>query len=391
MATTKAASGSKNPILPPEDLSSILSSIELLSAMWSGRDELRLSPADQVTIGLLADYLQLPIEELGSDKAHRIKDSIGEQIVLALKVRADPQEAAREVAVNVEFTLRRSGAKGKGVRMWVSAKDAPTWLDRARVDQVNAILGEVGSAQGEDEDEEDTVGQILNVIENVSEYLLSVPVVTYDANTSTSENTQKPSANVGAFQATNVHRTWYYLPSLRTKSKRQDICNLALSSTRPLSGFLLSGKPGLIAIEYPLPSNCPPSPSTLQTASLAMHTFWSTIKTTSWSDLPGSHKKISEKFTEPNAPKAFSGFQDITDWPEVERGAERGSKSDLSKLIKWLNGKGVQGKCLIQRCLGVGSWQTQPFLNQRQIINKMQTVATLNVGGPRMCDPQNQV
>lgn len=89
-----------------------------------------------------------------------------------------------------------------------------------------------------------------------------------------------------------------------------------------------------------------------------MHSFWSTIKTTSWFDLPASHKKISEKFTEANATKAFSGFQDITDWPEVERGAERASKSDLSKLIKWLDGKGVQGKYLIERCLGVASWQT---------------------------------
>ncbi|KAJ1025032.1 hypothetical protein NDA18_004318 [Ustilago nuda] len=358
MATTKAASGSKNPILPPEDLCSILSSIELLSAMWSGTDELWLSPADQVTIGLLADYLQLPIEELGSGKAHKVKDSIGEQVVLALKVRADPQETAREVSVNVEFTLRRNGAKGKLVRMWVSAKDAPTWLDRARVDQVNAILGQVGSAQGEDEDEEDTVGKILNAIENVSEYLLSVPVAAYDGNTRTSENTQNPSTNAGASQATNVYRTWYYLPSLRTKCKRQEICNLALASTPPLSGFLLSGKPGLIVMEYPLPSNCPPCASTLQRASLAMHSFWSTIKTTSWSDLPASHKKISEKFTERNATKAFSGFQDITDWPEIQRGAERGSKSDLSKLIRWLDGKGVQGKYLIERCLGVASWQT---------------------------------
>lgn len=199
----------------------------------------------------------------------------------------------------------------------------------------------------------------MGAIEDVSEYLLSVPLATPDENSSTAESVQNATDNAETSKATRVHRTWYYLPSLSTKSKRQDICNLALTSTPPLTGFLLAGKPGLIVIEYPLPPNSSSSsPSTLQTASLAMDSFWSTIKTTSWSDIPASHKKISEKLTEPDVAKAFPGFEDITDWPEVERGAERGRKSDLSKLIKWLDGKGVQGKWVMERCLGVGSWET---------------------------------
>lgn len=335
--------------------------------MWAGTDELHLSPSDEAAIRLLADYLRLPLEELGSDKARKIKDSIGEQVVLALKVRADPQEAARAIGVNVEFKLRKEAAadgkaKEEAARMWVSAKDAPAWLDRARVDEVNAILGKVGGGSegaADEDEEEDTVGKVLGAIEDVSEYLLSVPVSVVDENTSAVESGQNTTENVEITEATRVHRTWYYLPSLSTKSKRQDICNLAITSNPPLTGFLLAGKPGLIVIEYPLPANSSSSsPSTLQTASLAMDSFWSTIKTTSWSDIPASHKKISEKLTEPDVAKAFTGFEDITDWPEVERGAERGRKSDLSKLIKWLDGKGVQGKWVMERCLGVGSWET---------------------------------
>lgn len=102
-----------------------------------------------------------------------------------------------------------------------------------------------------------------------------------------------------------------------------------------------------------------PTPSTdeVDTAVGALDAFWSHIKTSSWSDIPASHKKISEKLIEPCTPRAFGTFQDITDHPETERSTDRGRKSDLSKLIGWLDTNGINGKWCLEHVLGVASWQ----------------------------------
>ncbi|SJX64180.1 uncharacterized protein SRS1_14835 [Sporisorium reilianum f. sp. reilianum] len=358
-APTPACCSSTKPyLLPPEDLTAALSSIELLSAMWSGLDELRLASADERCVRKVAEYLQLPLETLGDASSSEVKEAIADEVVLRLRVRAEPTaeegQAGEGVWVSVGFRLRVAG-KEERVRMWTSAKDAPSWLDRARVEEVNAMLAKSisPSTAGEEAEEEDTVGQILNAIEHVSEYILTLPSAPLPT-TTTSSNPTLPTILTSA---PYVQRNWYYLPSLSTKSKRHDICTLASTHTPRLTGFLLAGKPGLIVLEHPLPSSSP-SREDLSQAALALAAFWSTIKTTSWSDIPASHKKISEKLAQPASPRVFEGFEDITDWPEVERGADRGRKSDLSKLIRWLDAKGLQGKWVIERCLGVGSWET---------------------------------
>lgn len=364
MASSCTAACDGAYLLSPEELSSVLSSIELVSAMWSGTDELHISPGDEQTVRSVAEFLQLPVEQLGSIESQRVKDSIGNEVVLRLRI-GDTQQLP--VWVNVRFGLRGRPKKGEG--MWTSAKDAPPWLARENVEQVNAILYSVAvqaEAEGEGEEEQDSVGRILNAIEQVSEYLSNLPHT--DANTPSEAPIRAPRPPVttsAADQHRNndaiyVRRTWYYLPSLSSKPKRGDICELALHTTPlPLSGFLLAGKPGLIVLEYPYTPSTSPNSEQLLAGARAMDAFWSTIKTTSWSDLPGAHKKISERLTEPVAPQAFTGFHDITDWPEVERSAQRGRKSDLSKLIRWLDSKpGINGKWVIERCLGVGSWES---------------------------------
>ncbi|TKY89582.1 hypothetical protein EX895_001367 [Sporisorium graminicola] len=363
-STSSSSSPSSKPyLLAPEDLTSTLSSIELLSAMWSGTDELEVTAAAEATIRSVAEYLQLPLETLGDAKSNALKERIADEVVLGLKVRAEPavqdEGAGGGVWVNVGFRLRAVGKEDR-VRMWTSAKNAPSWLDRGRVEEVNAILAKgMAPAEAGDEEPEDAVGQILNAIEEVSEHILALPsALPSTSTTSTAADAANPASIPTSPALTTpptVQRTWYYLPSLSTKTKRQDICTLAATSTPPLTGFLLAGKPGLIVLEYPLPS-ASPTAEDLSAAALALAAFWSTIKTTSWSDIPASHKKISEKLAQDPSPQAFSAFDDITDWPEVERGADRGRKSDLSKLIVWLDTKGLQGKWIIERCLGVGSW-----------------------------------
>ncbi|KIS67874.1 uncharacterized protein UMAG_03930 [Mycosarcoma maydis] len=359
MSTSTPSVASKAYLLPPEDLHSTLSSIELLSAMWSGTDELQLTTTDEQTIRRIAEYLQLELETLGDQRSVGLKDSIADEVVLGLKIRVDaaahaahaeqaPQQA---VWIKVAFRLRKTNATDARVSMWTSAKDAPSWLDRARVDEVNEMLAKYRETTHTDE-HHDTVGSILNAIEEVSELLA---LDTSAESVAPPQSTALQPTCSAPLDASSppplVLRTWYYLPSLSTKSKRADIVSLALSSTPPLTGFLLAGKPGLIVLEHPL--TC-----ALTTATANLASFWSTIKTTSWSDIPASHKKISEKLIQPDVQHAFTGFQDITDLPEVESGADRGRKTDLSKLVVWLDNRGVQGKWCLERVLGVGGWET---------------------------------
>lgn len=347
-STSSTSESTKLYLLPPEDLASTLSAIELLSAMWSGTDELHLTPADEATIRDIAEYLQLPLETLGDARSTALKERVGEEAVLGLKV--NPSGEGEGVWVNVGLRVRG----GRGCRMWTSGRDAPSWLDREGVEGVNAALNKSleAPAEGGDEGEEDTVGRILNAIEEVSEYLLTLP----PPSSSSPSHTATDVTSSATSTSTHVHRTWYYLPSLSTPSKRADIVHLATTSTPPLTGFLLAGKPGLIVLEYPLPT-ATPTPAETTTAANALFAFWSEIKTTSWSDIPSSHKKISDKLTEPAAKRAWDGFDDVTDWPETERGSERGRKSDLSKMIRWLDGRGVNGKWVLERVLGVGGWE----------------------------------
>ncbi|SNX85812.1 uncharacterized protein MEPE_04521 [Melanopsichium pennsylvanicum] len=399
-ATNGASSGSYNkpPILPPETLTNILSAVELLSAMWSGTDELSLNSTDEASIRDLVDYLQLPLEKLGSPESIRLKEALPEEIVLGLKVRVQPQQGGSEERMN--FTCGNDGVRvnvglrlrGKVVgifnRMWVSSVDAPSWLDRAGIEKMNGILNRNMVSTGEtDSDDQDLVGTILNAIEEISEFLLTQQPTTI----TTTNNNNNNNNNIDTVNTTNhtnpnhsinekssssstkwVRRTWFYLPSLSTPSKRKDICQLASTWSPTLTGFLLAGKPGLIVIEYPLtlpPSFSPSSITDTETdccsylleeqtalAIRAMDSFWSEIKTTSWSDIPSNHKKISEKLVQPCTTMAFTDFSDITDDPNIQRGSDRGRNTDLSKLIKWLDSKRVNAKWCLERCLGVGSW-----------------------------------
>ncbi len=147
-------------------------------------DELHLSPQDESTIKLVADYLQLPLEELGGEKAKKSERRAvgsGEGRSCAWVGKCELIRWRREerwVRVSVGFKLRRGKKEEEMTRMWTSAKDAPDWLGRDRVEEVNRILAHTtnGSRGGErGRRGEDAVGQILSKIESVSEFLLTLP------------------------------------------------------------------------------------------------------------------------------------------------------------------------------------------------------------------------
>lgn len=133
-------------------------------------------------------------------------------------------------------------------------------------------------------------------------------------------------ATTGALdEAAAICRTWFYFPSISTRSKRDDIVNYA--PTYGLTGFLLAGKPGILCLEG---------------GSQAIDDYMKFIKTESWGDIPPQHKKVSERYREagPELKRAFSDMQEITNLVGERRG-ERANRNDMKALEAWLTEHGV--------------------------------------------------
>jgi hypothetical protein len=65
------------------------------------------------------------------------------------------------------------------------------------------------------------------------------------------------------------------------------------------------------------------------------------IKTESWGDIPAHHKKVSERYREPDIPKrVFEDMQEITDMVGERRG-HRGNRGDMKVIEQWLVDRGV--------------------------------------------------
>lgn len=126
-------------------------------------------------------------------------------------------------------------------------------------------------------------------------------------------------------------RIWMHLPSLSTKSKRNDLVTYAPSYS--ITGIVHAGKPGLLILEAPSASD--------------IEAYLSHIKTYSWADIPSSHKKISERLREEGLSlqdRAFNNMSEITEEINVNgmKGV-RSNRGDLGALRDWLTAKGLGG------------------------------------------------
>ncbi|KAG6008114.1 hypothetical protein E4U21_004996 [Claviceps maximensis] len=118
-------------------------------------------------------------------------------------------------------------------------------------------------------------------------------------------------------------RTWFYFPSISTRSKRADLVNYAPAYT--LTGFLLSGKPGILCLEGTAHS---------------IDAYMKFIKTESWSDIPAYQKKVTERFREHAVTRVFADMQEITDSLGERRG-ERANRGDMRLLETWMVERGL--------------------------------------------------
>lgn len=122
-----------------------------------------------------------------------------------------------------------------------------------------------------------------------------------------------------------------HLPSLSTRSKRQDLVDYGPSYG--ITGVVSAGKPALLVLEGPSVN--------------AIESYLSFIKTQSWADIPPGHKKVSEKLREEGLlerDRAFTSMQEITEIINANgmKGV-RGNRSDIGFLKAWLESKGLGG------------------------------------------------
>lgn len=149
---------------------------------------------------------------------------------------------------------------------------------------------------------------IFTIIQHFQDTFSSYP----QPKTITSNTTQKDT----------LMRIWFYFPSISTRSKRQDIVKYA--PLYELTGFLLSGKPGILCLEG---------------TSDRVDAYMRFIKTESWSDIPAYHKKVTERLRETGITRIFSDITEITDL--LERRGERANRGDMKLLEAWLGERGL--------------------------------------------------
>lgn len=344
------------PLLSPEELAQHAQTCEVIFAMWGGQDELQIDEQNEKAVELLAKYLALPVADLGSPESVAIKEDMPASIDFALVLSpfaGSGKQTDNKLLLDVSLPTRKALNKDlTDVRPRLHLRQAP-WLDR----QGQELLRKHLSNDIETTAEDDGSSFIMNAVESLCEAATSVPM---NVGPSEMEVESHPPTSGSVHMSPMVLRTWHHLPSLSTKEKRDDLCSYAsatlhqvetggASSAQPLTGFVLAGKPGLVVIECPLPSE-PVDPTTraslLLSATQAIDSYWSDIKARSWADIPSGHKKVSETLREEFASRAFSDMQEITGSEEIggKQAMRGGWRNDMSKIEGWLKTKGVGGR-----------------------------------------------
>ncbi|WWC60411.1 uncharacterized protein I303_102983 [Kwoniella dejecticola CBS 10117] len=254
-------------LILPEDIQSILDQyIEDPSSS--------LPPIEQLTC-----ELDLPIDEYGDSSKH------------------------------VQFQINLS-VGGSDEKVKIRPKQ-PTFLNRS---QYQALLDTIPSIGIEDEPSE----HILNTVEIVKSALQAV-LEESKAQISPTDSDMDTKVDE------EIIRVWFWLPSLSTREKRDDMVNFAKEVG--LTGFVLAGKPGLLAVEG---------------GSQVIDKYMSRIKSESWSDIPKHHKKITERLrrplTSPEA-RAFQDMREITD--TITHYGQYNHRGDMSEVKKLMDQWGV--------------------------------------------------
>lgn len=369
-------SSSTGLLYSPEGLQTQLSTVEVLTAMWAGDDELSLPPESRAGIEALVEYLALPLNTLGDQQSLAIKAAVPAALDMTLSIDchagdfADEHEnstisaaalaqqrKARRMLLDVTLQLRKAHGTSEArettrprLRLrpvdWIKAADQD-WICKA------AGLLDTTSIDSAEEEDIDGASYVLDIVETISEAARELAHDLDAAVQARRTATSGAVAGAGATPTKLVYRSWSCLPSLSTKEKRQDLVDYAKQNKPPLTGFVLAGKPALVVLEYPM---CLPSGSDEQhhreeqigLAKKALLSYWSSIKTRSWADIQSSHKKVSETLVEACVERVFDDMQEMTARDEIGgKEALRGTykhRNDWSFVETWLKTKNCTGR-----------------------------------------------
>ncbi|WWC96859.1 hypothetical protein V866_003734 [Kwoniella sp. B9012] len=268
------------------ELEAQLDLLQLLTSMYTST-ELLLPESTQ---SILDTYLGDPSSDLNAQGV--------EELECELELPIDEYNANSE---KVTFQILLS-TSSKDLKMRFKQ---PTYLNRS---QYETLIQDIPQY---DENEESSE-YILNSVESIKTSLQSILEL------STLQN-QELEVKEDA-QDKQIDRVWFWLPSLSTREKRDDMVNFAKEVG--LTGFVLAGKPGILCVEG---------------NSQVIDKYMSRIKSESWSDIPKHHKKITERLRRPLPTpdkRSFTDMKEITDIiPHYGQYNHRGDMSEVKRLM----------------------------------------------------------
>ncbi|WRT65804.1 uncharacterized protein IL334_002753 [Kwoniella shivajii] len=279
-------------VLTPEGEAQ-LDLLQLLTSMYTST-ELHLP---ETTQSILDTYLENP----------DATETSNEDLQAELKLPIDEfLSGSEEVIFQINLPLSAEIHE----RVTIRPKQ-PTFLNRTEYQTLLEKIVPFG--HGDEEQEKEPSEYILNTIESVRSSLQALLVL--KATKMTSEDDVEVEE-----KDTDLIRVWFWLPSLSTREKRDDMVNFAKEVG--LTGFVLAGKPGILCVEG---------------TSTIIDKYMSRIKSESWSDIPKHHKKITERLRRPlidTLSRAFIDMKEITNIiPHYGQYNHRGDMSEVKRLM----------------------------------------------------------
>ncbi|KAG6020840.1 hypothetical protein E4U19_006104 [Claviceps sp. Clav32 group G5] len=282
-----------------------LAQIDLLLAMFPDEDAISLSDTASTSLNAWRSMQNNAVNELPPNILTSVSLLLTLGIDLGLDCRESTVNRTIQLDIRVPFFTCNDDEHDADEPPYPAVRLVqPSWMSKAEAAALTA-----GAPKNQD---------LLSLIENfrnaASCHLLQTNVPAMTATDCLRDTETEP-----------LVRTWFYFPSISTRSKRIDLVKYA--PTYALTGFLLSGKPGILCLE-----------GTAHNVDVYMRF----IKTESWSDIPAHHKKVTERLREHGVNRAFTEMQEITDTLGNRRG-ERANRGDMRLLEAWLVERGLGG------------------------------------------------
>ncbi|KAJ3278255.1 hypothetical protein HK104_002518 [Borealophlyctis nickersoniae] len=311
--------------LPPDLLAVQLATIDLLESMFCGEGEFTLHNPDA------RSRLQTMVDDaanfLPSDSTTHLLPSLSFSLNLPLHDPPDPTVSGIRMDCTLPLTVPESNIDTSSLPLpprlslacptWIPSRNDHRTLKTAFDDHISGLEAGLDSSQ-----------IILEAAEwvqsNAAKFRSSPSASTPPASDVLLASSSSPSHQVFV-------REWYYLPSLSTKQKRQDMITYAYN--HQLTGFVTPGKPGILCVEG-LDRN--------------VQSYFSDIRTKSWADIPSAHRRMTPMHCEKTVVasggrEAFEGLRKFEGMVEVtfDLHGARGNRNSLAKLEQWLTEKGV--------------------------------------------------